>query len=209
LTVRPRLEVADIFREYGTAYQVTHRTALLPEQRRVMRAISICRTSALGGHIDACSECGHQQISYNSCRNRHCPKCQSLESARWLAARRADLLPVQYFHVVFTLPDELAPLALQNKRVIYNLLFASVSATLSRIASDPKHLGAEIGFLAVLHTWGQQLQHHPHLHCVVPGGGLSPDGRRSRQMPQRLLFASEGALKAVPETLSPAVADCL
>jgi hypothetical protein len=176
--VRPRLEVADIFREYGAAYSESHRTALLPEQRRVIRAITLCRTAALGGHVEACAECHHQRISYNSCRNRHCPKCQSLESARWLAERQAELLPVEYFHLVFTLPEELAPLALQNKRVIYNLLFSAASATLRRLAADPRHLGAEIGFLAVLHTWGQQLQHHPHLHCVVPGGGLSPDRQR-------------------------------
>lgn len=175
---RPRLEIADIFRQYGAAYQLKHPESLLPEQQRVIHAISICRTSALGGHIDACDECGYQQISYNSCRNRHCPKCQSLESARWVSEHKTKLLPVQYFHVVFTLPEELAPVALQNKRVLYNLLFASVSTTLRRITLDPKHLGAEVGFLAVLHTWGQQLQHHPHLHCVVPGGGLSPDGQR-------------------------------
>ena len=175
---RPRLEVADIFREHGAAYVASRRTALSPEQRKVMRALTACRTAELGGHVDACGDCGHQRISYNSCRNRHCPKCQRLESARWLEARRAELLPVRYFHVVFTLPEGLAPLALQNKRVIYNLLFATVSATLRKLASDPKHLGAEVGFWAVLHTWGQQLQHHPHLHCVVPSGGLSPDGRR-------------------------------
>lgn len=132
----------------------------------------------MGGHVDACDSCGHQIISYNSCRNRHCPKCQSLASARWLADRRAELLPVDYFHVVFTIPAEFAPLALQNKRVVYEILFSAASQTLRRIAADPQHLGAEIGFLAVLHTWGQQLQHHPHLHCVVPSGGLSPDGRR-------------------------------
>ena len=175
---RPLIEVADIFREHGPAYRAKHRTALLPEQSRVMRAIEICRTAALGGHVEACLDCGHQRISYNSCRNRHCPKCQALASARWLEERQSELLPVPYFHVVFTLPEELAPLALQNKQVIYDLLFAAVSATLRWIASDPRHLGAEIGFLAVLHTWGQQLQHHPHIHCVVPGGGLSADGQR-------------------------------
>ena len=176
--MRPTFEVADIFRQYGAAYRSHHAMALRPEQRRVMRAIELCRTKELGGHVAECLDCGHQQISYNSCRNRHCPKCQSQESARWLAERQAELLPVPYFHVVFTLPDELSPLALQNKRVIYNLLFGSVSTTLRRIAVDAQHLGAEIGFLAVLHTWGQQLQLHPHLHCVVPGGGLSPDGQQ-------------------------------
>jgi hypothetical protein len=170
------LEVADIFRRHGAAFRATH--PLSPEQRRVMRAIEACRTSTLGGHVDQCDACGFQRVSYNSCRNRHCPKCQSLAKAQWLAARLADLLPVPYFHVVFTLPEELAHLALQNKRVIYNLLFAAASQTLLKIAADPKHLGAQIGFLAVLHTWSQNLRHHPHLHCVVPGGGLSLDGRR-------------------------------
>jgi len=173
---RPLLEVADIFRQHGAAFSATH--PLSPEQRRVMRAIEQCRTSVLGGHVDRCDACGFQRVSYNSCRNRHCPKCQSLAKAQWLAARQADLLPVQYFHVVFTLPEELAHLALQNKRLIYNLLFQSAAQTLLKLAADPKHLGAQIGFLAVLHTWSQQLGHHPHLHCVVPGGGLSLDGQR-------------------------------
>ncbi len=174
--MRPPLEVADIFRQHGDDFRLTH--PLSPEQRRVMRAIEVCRTSVLGGHVDQCDACSYQRVSYNSCRNRHCPKCQSLAKARWLEARLADLLPVEYFHVVFTLPEQLASLALQNQRVVYNLLFASAAATLRTIAADPKHLGAEIGFLAVLHTWSQTLRHHPHLHCVVPGGGLSPDGQR-------------------------------
>ena len=147
---------------------------LLPEQRRVMQAIEVCRTAVLGGHLEQCDSCCYQRIAYNSCRNRHCPKCQSLAQRRWVR----DLLPVPYFHVVFTLPEQLAMVALQNKRVVYNLLFASAAKTLNTIAADPKHLGAEIGFLAVLHTWSQTLRHHPHLHCVVPGGGLSPDGQR-------------------------------
>lgn len=174
--MRPPLQVADIFRQHGSSFRLTQ--PLSPEQRRVMRAIEQCRTAALGGHLDQCDTCGHQRISYNSCRNRHCPKCQSLAKARWLEARIADLLPVQYFHVVFTLPEQLASLALQNQRVVYNILFATAAETLRTIAADPKHLGAEIGFLAVLHTWGQTLRHHPHLHCVVPGGGLAADGRR-------------------------------
>ena len=174
--MRPLLEVADIFRQYGNDFRLTH--TLSPEQRRVMRAIERCRTAALGGHVEQCDTCGHQRISYNSCRNRHCPKCQSLAKARWLEARLADLLPVEYFHVVFTLPEQLASVALQNKRVVYNLLFASTAETLRTIAADPRHLGAEIGFLAVLHTWGQTLGHHPHLHCVIPGGGLAVDGER-------------------------------
>ena len=167
----PALEVADIFRQYGPAYRDTHGASLSPQQHRAMRAIELCRTTALGGHVDQCDHCGHQTISYNSCRNRHCPKCQSLATAQWLEERRGELLPVEYFHVVFTLPDSLAPLALHNQRVVYNLLFQAASQTLLRIAADPKHLGARIGFLAILHTWGQNLLHHPHLHCVVPGGG--------------------------------------
>jgi hypothetical protein len=173
--MRPPLEVADIFRQHGDDFRLTH--ALSPEQRRVMRAIERCRTAALGGHVEQCDACGHQRIAYNSCRNRHCPKCQSLARARWLQARLDDLLPVEYFHVVFTLPEQLAAVALQNKRVVYNLLFAAASQTLRTIAADPRHLGADIGFLAVLHTWDQTLRHHPHLHCVVPGGGLAIDGQ--------------------------------
>ncbi len=174
--MRPPLEVADIFRQHGYDFRLTH--TLSPEQRRVMRAIERCRTTALGGHIEQCDTCGHQRIAYNSCRNRHCPKCQSLAKARWLEARLSDLLPVEYFHVVFTLPKQLASVALQNKRVVYNLLFSVVAETLLTIAADPRHLGADIGFLAVLHTWDQTMRHHPHVHCVVPGGGLSPDGER-------------------------------
>ena len=172
--MRPPLEVADIFRQHGYEFRLTH--SLSPEQRRVMRAIERCRTASLGGHVEQCDACGHQRIAYNSCRNRHCPKCQSLAKARWLQARLADLLPVEYFHVVFTLPEQLAAVALQNKLVVYNLLFSAASETLRTIAADPRHLGADIGFLAVLHTWDQTLRHHPHLHCVVPGGGLSVDG---------------------------------
>ena len=140
--------------------------------------IAACRTAALGGHVEECDQCGHQQIAYNSCRNRHCPKCQATAAAEWMEAREAELLPVEYFHVVFTLPAALGPIALQNPREVYGLLFRAAAETLQQIAADPKHLGAEIGFLAVLHTWGQNLQHHPHVHCVVPGGGLSPDGSR-------------------------------
>ena len=172
--MRPPLEVADIFRQHGYDFRLTH--SLSPEQRRVMRAIERCRTASLGGHVEQCDACGHRRIAYNSCRNRHCPKCQSLAKARWLQARLDDLLPVEYFHVVFTLPEQLAAVALQNKRVVYNLLFSAASETLRTIAADPRHLGADIGFLAVLHTWDQTLRHHPHLHCVVPGGGLSVDG---------------------------------
>jgi putative transposase/transposase-like zinc-binding protein len=174
VTARPPLEVADIFRQYGADFR--QRFPLLPEQRRVMHAIEVCRTSVLGGHLEQCDSCSYQRVAYNSCRNRHCPKCQALAQRRWVEARLADLLPVPYFHVVFTLPEQLAMVALQNKRVVYNLLFSAAAKTLLTIARDPKHLGAELGFLAVLHTWSQTLRHHPHLHCVVPGGGLSLDG---------------------------------
>jgi len=170
---RPTLEVADIFRAAGAAYRQQHR--LRRQQLRVMRAIETCRTAALGGHVEECSHCAHTRIAYNSCRNRHCPKCQNRERAEWLAQRRAERLPVEYFHVVFTVPQQIAALALCNQQVVYNILFRSSAETLLTIARDPQHLGAEIGFFAVLHTWGQNLLHHPHLHCVVPGGGLSPD----------------------------------
>jgi len=146
------------------------------EQQRVMRAIELCRTAALGGHVEQCDRCGHQVISYNSCRNRHCPKCQNVNTALWREARLAEVLPVDYYHVVFTLPRPLASVALQNKKAVYDILFHAASRTLMRIGTDPAHLGAQLGFVAVLHTWGRTLMDHPHLHCVVPGGGLSPDG---------------------------------
>ena len=175
---RPTLEVADIFRRYGDAYREAAGASLTTAQRRVMTAIETCRTAALGGHVEQCDACGHQRIAYNSCRNRHCPKCQSLARAAWVEQRTAELLDTQYFHVVFTVPEPIAAIALQNKRVVYRILFRATAETLQTIAADPRHLGAEIGFFAVLHTWGQTLVHHPHLHCVVPGGGLSPDGTR-------------------------------
>jgi Putative transposase/Transposase zinc-binding domain len=175
---RPRLEVADIIRGHGDDFLDRYGEALSPAQRRALIDLACCRTAALGGHLEQCERCGHRQISYNSCRNRHCPKCQATESAHWVEARAADLLPVPYFHVVFTLPATLGPIALQNPREVYGLLFRAASETLLEIAADPEHLGAEIGLLAMLHTWGQTLQHHPHLHCVVPGGGLSPDRSR-------------------------------
>lgn len=173
-----RLEVADVFREYETAYLDAFGDVTSPAQRRVLRALVRCRTAELGGHVEECDQCGHRLISYNSCRNRHCPKCQAAARAKWMAEREAELLPVEYFHVVFTLPDEIGSLALQNGRVIYNLLFRAGAESLLEIAADPKHLGASIGFMAVLHTWGQNLHLHPHIHCVVPGGGISPDGMR-------------------------------
>ncbi len=172
------LEVADIFRQAGPSYRQHHADALSRGQRCVMSAIERCRTAALGGHVEQCDSCGHQRIAFNSCRNRHCPKCQSLVRAQWLDDRHADLIPVDYFHVVFTLPEEIATIAYQNKAVVYDMLFQATAETLRTIAADPKHLGAEIGFIAILHTWGQNLLHHPHLHCVVPGGGLSADGER-------------------------------
>jgi hypothetical protein len=171
-------EVADVFRHYGDAYREQHDAALCTAQRRVMTAIELCRTAALGGHVEQCDQCDHQRISFNSCRNRHCPKCQSLARAQWLEDRRAELLNTQYFHVVFTLPQEIAAIAYQNKARVYGILFRAAAETLITIAADPKHLGAQVGFFAVLHTWGQNLLHHPHLHCVVAGGGLSPDGTR-------------------------------
>jgi hypothetical protein len=175
---RPHLELADVFKALDSDFSKTDTQSPSYEQRRVLRDIIQCRSAALGGHVEQCTQCSHQQIAYNSCRNRHCPKCQAAARKEWTQKRAAELLPVEYFHVVFTLPDQLSSLALQNKRVIYGLLFQAASETLLKIAGDPKHLGAVIGFLAVLHTWGQTLQHHPHLHCVVPGGGLSPDHSR-------------------------------
>jgi hypothetical protein len=175
---RPRLEVADIFRRYGEIYRDQHGASLSTAQRRVMSAIQVCRTAALGGHLEQCDQCDHQRNSYNSCGNRHCPKCQSLARAEWIEKRQAELLDCEYFHVVFTLPEQIASIAFQNKEVVYGILFRAAAETLRIIAADPKHLGAEIGFFAVLHTWGQALLHHPHLHCVVPGGGLSSDGKR-------------------------------
>ena len=168
---RPKLEVADVFRRYGEAYREKHGASMSTAQRRVMTAIEVCRTAALGGQIEQCDECGHQRICYRSCRNRHCPKCQSLARAEWIQRRQAELLDCEYFHVVFTVPEEIAAIAYQNKEVVYNILFRATAETLRTIAADPKHLGAEIGFFAVLHTWGSNLLHHPHLHCVVPGGG--------------------------------------
>ena len=175
---RPALTVGEVFRRYGDAFRAQVGTVLSTAQHRVMTAIEQCRTAALGGHVEQCDHCGHRRIWYNSCRNRHCPTCQSLARAEWLERRSADLLPTDYFHVVFTVPPAFAEVAAQNKAVVYGLLFRTVAETLRTIAADPRHLGAEIGFFAVLHTWGQTLVHHPHLHCVIPGGGLANDGSR-------------------------------
>jgi hypothetical protein len=170
------MEVADIFRGEAASFLANYGPSLSSQQKRVFSAIQACRTAILGGHIRTCDQCDHRAISYNSCRNRHCPKCQAMARAEWLKQREAELLPIPYFHVVFTLPAEIASLALQNKRLLYGMLFDAASETLMQVAANPRHLGAdEIGLLAVLHTWGQNLMHHPHLHCVVSGGGLSKD----------------------------------
>jgi hypothetical protein len=175
---RPILEVADVFRRHGAGWRAANEAHLSLAQRRVMTAIEICRTAALGGHVERCDDCAHTRIAYNSCRNRHCPKCQWPAAERWKAARGTELLPVPYFHVVFTLPAAIGAIAYQNKAKVYGLLFKAAAETLTAIAADPKHLGADIGLTAVLHTWGQSLDHHPHVHCIVPGGGISPDGAR-------------------------------
>lgn len=176
--MRPDLEVADIFRSAGPAYRAAHAGHLSLAQLKVMTAIEHCRTPALGGHVEACTDCGHWRVAYNSCRNRHCPKCQGAAARTWLAEREADLLPVGYFHVVFTLPAEITAIAFHNKAVVYDLLFRAASETMLTIAADPKHLGARIGITAVLHTWGSALTHHPHVHMIVPGGGIAPGGAR-------------------------------
>jgi hypothetical protein len=175
---RPALEVADIFRAHGPAWRQTQTGHLSLGQLKVMSAVEQCRTAALGGHVLRCDACDTVEVSYNSCRNRHCPKCQARAAQRWLDARQADLLPVEYYHVVFTLPAPISALAYANKAVIYRLLFDVAAETLTTIAADPKHLGAQIGITLVLHTWGSAMTHHPHVHGIVPGGGLSPDGKR-------------------------------
>ena len=173
---RPPLEVADIVRQHGDAFRARYGATLSGAQQRALRAIALCRTAALGGHITQCDHCGHEEQAYNSCRHRCCPTCHGTAQATWLAAREQEVLETPYAHVIFTLPHALGPLALQNPRHLYGLLFRTVAQTLQDIAGDPKHLGAEIGGFAVLHTWGQQLHHHPHLHCVLPAGGMAPDG---------------------------------
>jgi Putative transposase/Transposase zinc-binding domain len=175
---RPPLEVADVVRQHGAAFLARYGHTLSGAQHRALRAIALCRTAALGGHITRCDHCGHEAQAYNSCRHRSCPKCHGAAQAAWLAARERELLDTAYCHVIFTLPHDLGPLALQNPRHLYGLLFHTVAQSLHDIAQDPKHLGAEIGGFAVLHTWGQHLHHHPHLHCVLPAGGIAPDGAR-------------------------------
>jgi hypothetical protein len=176
--MRPPFEVADIFRACGEKYRATHGEEMPLRHHRAMQAIEVCRTAELGGHVEECDACRHARISYNSCRNRHCPKCQFLDKERWLESRKQDLLPIRYFHVVFTLPEALRRVALRNQRTIYNLLFKAVSETLQERASNRRHLGAQIGFIALLHTWSRTLTDHPHIHCIVTGGGLSFDGKR-------------------------------
>ena len=176
--MRSALEIADIFRRHGPAWRAARAGHVSLDQLKVMSAIETCRTAALGGHVEGCEDCGHRRIAYNSCRNRHCPKCQGAQAREWLAAREADLLPVGYFHVVFSVPAELADIALHNKAVVYDRLFRAASETMLTIAADQRHLGARIGITAVLHTWGSALTHHPHIHMIVPGGGISLDGTR-------------------------------
>jgi hypothetical protein len=172
------LEVADVFRAHGAAWRKANAGHVSLAQLKAMSAIETCRTSALGGHLERCEDCAHERVAYNSCRNRHCPKCQGAAARQWLAEREAELLPVPYYHVVFTLPAAIGAIAYQNKAAVYDLLFRTAAETLTAIAADPKHLGARIGLTAVLHTWGSALTHHPHVHVIVPGGGLSPDGSR-------------------------------
>ena len=194
---RPPLEVADLIRAAGDAFIERNRHWLRWKHIKVLLAIRRCRTAALGGHLDECTRCGHRApISYNSCRDRHCPKCQTAARDRWIAARRQELLPTRYLHVVFTLPHRLAPLVLQNKKVLYALLFRTSAETLLEVARDPKHLGAEIGFFSVLHTWSQKLNIHPHVHCVVPAGGLSPDHTRWVRSPDNY-FLPKGVLREI------------
>ena len=175
---RPAVEVADIFRDFGPAWRAANAGHVSLAQLKVMNAIESCRTAALGGHVARCEDCGYTTIAYNSCRNRHCPKCQGAAAREWLAEREAELLPVPYFHAVFTLPAAIRNIAYQNKAVIYDLLFKASSETVLTIAADPKHMGATIGITAVLHSWGSAMTHHPHVHMIVPGGGISLDGQR-------------------------------
>jgi hypothetical protein len=175
---RPRLEVADVFRAHGPAWRRTNAGHVSLGQLKVMSAIESCRTAALGGHVERCEDCAHERVAYNSCRNRHCPKCQGAAARQWLAEREAELLPVPYYHVVFTLPAAIGAIAFHNKAAVYDLLFKAAAETLTTIAADPKHLGARIGLISVLHTWGSALTYHPHVHVIVPGGGLSLDGSR-------------------------------
>jgi hypothetical protein len=189
---RPALEVADVIRSHGEAFLNKHGSRLRPEQKKALHALAACRTAALGGHVERCLDCGHARIAYNSCRNRHCPKCQALHRAKWLAREATYLLPVEYHHVVFTVPQEVAVLASANPTAVYRLLFEAASATLREVAANPARLGAQIGVLAVLHTWGQNLHHHPHLHCVVTGGGLACDAQGQVEASPRWVSCRSG-----------------
>ena len=185
------IEVQDIFKQYRDSYCQIYRGNVSPQQYKSMWHIEMCRTAALGGHIDKCNSCGDKRISYNSCRNRHCPKCQFLKREQWLEDRLNDFLPVNYFHVVFTIPDTLHSIALNNQKIVYNILFRSASETLKKFSSDKKYLGAKIGFIQVLHTWGQNLMYHPHVHCIVTGGGLSEDHTKWIDSRRKFLFPAE------------------
>ena len=198
---RHRLELADIFRAHGPAWRQAHAGHVSLTQLKVMSAIEACRTEALGGHVAGCAKCGHHHIAYNSCKNRHCPKCQGPAARDWMAARAEDLLPVEYFHLVFTLPAEIAQIAYWNKKAVYDLLFRASAATVMTIAADPKRLGARVGMTAVLHTWGSALTHHPHIHMIVPGGGALARRHPLDRVPPRVLSACAGAVTA----LSPPV----
>ena len=200
--MRTSLEVADIFRAAGPNYRKVHTGHLSLSQLKVMSAVEHCRTAALGGHVEACEDCGEWRIAYNSCRNRHCPKCQGAAARTWLAEREADLLPVGYFHVVFTLPAEVAAIAFHNKALVYDLLFKAASETMLTIAADPKHLGARIGITAVLHTWGSAMTHHPHVHMIVPGGGIALDSVTSG-IPPAGSCARQAMPALVPDAAAP------
>ena len=206
---RPKLEVADVFRRYGPAYRQQHADSLSRGQRRVMSAIELCRTAALGGHLEQCDSCGHQRPAYHSCRNRHCPKCQSLARAQWLQDRQAELLPTEYFHVVFTVPEQIAALAYQNKEVVYGILFRAVAETLRTIAADPQHLGAEIGFLAILHSWGQNLLFHPASPLRRTGRRYQPGRSTLDRLPSGILPARTRAVMPVPPLVPRLLADRL
>ncbi len=201
-----RLEVADVFREPREEFLELWGDTLSSPQRKALRDIGACRTAALGGHVEECDQCAHRLIAYNSCRNRHCPKCQSTARDQWLAERAKELLPVPYCHAVFTIPERLAPLTLQNQRVCYSLLFRAVSETLQQIAADTRHLGAKIGFLAVLHTWSQNLLHHPHVHCVVPAGGFVSRRSSMDSLPPEVLSARAGLEQTVSWEIAGLVA---
>ena len=198
--MRPKIEVGDIFRTYGDAFRLTHRLSWA--QHQAINAIAACRTARLGGHVDQCDSCGTLRISYNSCRNRHCPKCQHLPRERWLEARKAELLAVKHFHLVFTLPHELHPLIRANEKLCYSLLFQSVAQTVLQLGKEKKYLHAQTGLLTVLHTWGQNLMYHPHIHCLVPGGGLSLDGKKWIKSRRKFFLPGKSHVAAISREVS-------